>query len=171
MIRRYRPEDWPQVWAILEPIVRAGEAYAVPRDWDESSVQAFWLGPGHRQVWVAEDSGLLVGTYYIQANQLGPGDHVANAGYAVAQSAQGRGLAVSLCRHSIATARELGFLAMQFNFVVSTNTAAVRAWQRCGFEIVGTLPRAFRHPSLGLVDVYVMFRDLTTEHWELHPEH
>jgi len=54
----------------------------------------------------------------------------------------------------------LGYKAIQFNFVVSTNEAAVRLWKKIGFEIVGTLPGAFKHSSLGYVDVYVMFRSL-----------
>nr|WP_233279634.1 GNAT family N-acetyltransferase [Acidihalobacter yilgarnensis] len=107
---------------------------------------------------VAMDGDQLLGGYYIKPNQDGPGGHVCNCGYLVAPEARGRGVARALHAHSLDTAQRLGFLAMQYNLVVSSNTVAVRLWQKLGFEIVGTLPRAFRHPTLGLVDAYVMYR-------------
>ena len=85
---------------------------------------------------------------------------MANAGYIVAAEARGQGLASALCEHSLDTARQLGFRAMQFNFVVCTNTAAVRVWEKHGFAVVGRLPAAFRHAALGLVDALVMYRAL-----------
>ncbi|MFT3792115.1 MAG: GNAT family N-acetyltransferase [Rudaea sp.] len=100
------------------------------------------------------------GCYMLKPNQPGLGSHVANAGYMVAAHARGRGLAGKLCEHSLATARAAGFLAMQFNFVVSTNEVAVKLWQKYGFRIVGTVPQGFRHAALGLVDTYVMHRFL-----------
>ncbi len=147
--------DDDAIWAILEPTFRAGETYPIPRDIGRTDALAYWRSPGH-SVFVAEDAGRIVGTYYLHANQRGGGDHVANCGYMVAAEATGRGVARAMCAHSLIEARERGFAAMQFNFVVSSNERAVRLWQSCGFTIAGRLPQAFRHPGRGLVDAYVM---------------
>jgi ribosomal protein S18 acetylase RimI-like enzyme len=159
MIRTARPEDDEAVWSILAPIVRAGEAYALPRDWSRGEVLAYWKTPGH-DVFVAEEGAVILGTYFVCANRLGGGAHVANAGYATAADAQGKGVAAAMCEHSLEHARRRGFRAMQFNFVIASNTRAVALWQRMGFSIVGTLPGAFEHPSLGDVDAFVMHRHL-----------
>ena len=151
--------DGNAIWAILEPVFRAGETYPQPRDVDRESALAYWFSPGH-EVFVAEDDGKIVGTYFLKANQKGGGAHVANCGYMTAPNATGRGVGRAMCEHSLERARKRGFRAMQFNFVVSTNERAVRLWQKFGFEIVGRLPQAFKHPSLGFVEVYVMLRDL-----------
>ncbi|MBT2189370.1 GNAT family N-acetyltransferase [Sphingobium nicotianae] len=155
--------DWPSIWAILEPIIREGETLAVDRDADEQTGRDYWQAPG-KQVFVALDpAGEIVGSYTLRANQAGPGAHVANAGYAVRGDQRGKGIAQRLCRHSLEMARAQGFRAMQFNFVISTNVRAVRLWQHMGFAIIGTLPGAFRHPKLGYVDAYVMYRSLAGE--------
>jgi ribosomal protein S18 acetylase RimI-like enzyme len=120
---------------------------------------AYWMGPD-RETFVAEEDGRLLGTYFLRANQLGGGAHVANCGYVTSTEATGRGIARMMCAHSLERARAKGFRAMQFNFVVSTNERAVRLWQGLGFEIVGTLPCAFDHPKLGCVDAFVMFKAL-----------
>ncbi len=112
-------------------------------------------------MFVADENGYLVGTSYLCENQEGGGAHVANCGYMTAPAAAGRGVGRSMCLHSLERAAGRGFLAMQFNFVVSSNQQAVHLWQACGFEIVGRLPDAFRHPTLGLVDALVMYRRLT----------
>jgi ribosomal protein S18 acetylase RimI-like enzyme len=151
--------DADAIWAIMEPIIRAGETYTLPRDLDKESALAYWRSP-EREVFVAEDHGETLGTYFLQANQKGGGAHVANCGYMTATSATGRGVARAMCAHSLDRARERGFRAMQFNFVISTNERAVRLWQSFGFEIVGRLPGTFRHPTLGYVDAYVMYRAL-----------
>src|SRR6266567_5188542 len=117
---------------------------------------AYWFSPGH-EVFVVEDIGHLVGTYYLRANQQGGGSHVANCGYMTARQASGRGVARLMCAHSLERARQRGFRAMQFNFVVASNERAVRLWLKSGFEIVGRLPKAFEHPTVGLVDAYVMY--------------
>jgi ribosomal protein S18 acetylase RimI-like enzyme len=158
-IRAARTEDAPAIWAIIEPIIRAGETYTLPRDMTQSEAIEYWMGPD-RETFVAEEDGRLFGTYFLRANQLGGGAHVANCGYMTAALATGRGIARMMCMHSLERARERGFRAMQFNFVVSTNERAVRLWQRLAFEIVGTLPRAFAHPKLGDVDALVMFKTL-----------
>jgi ribosomal protein S18 acetylase RimI-like enzyme len=159
LIREAASSDENAVWAILEPIIRTGETYTLPRDMDQGSALAYWLSPGH-DVFIAEENGEIVGTYFLKANQKGGGAHVANCGYMTAPHATGRGVARAMCAHSLERARQRGFRAMQFNFVVSTNERAVRLWQKFGFEIVGCLPKAFEHPTLGFVDAYVMYREL-----------
>ena len=159
LIREALEKDAEEIWAILEPIIRAGETYPLPRDMDRERALAYWFSPGH-EVFVAEDSGAVVGTYFLKANQKGGGAHVANCGYMTAPHATGRGVARAMCAHSLEHARERGFRAMQFNFVVSTNQRAVRLWQTCGFEIIGRLPQVFEHPKLGFVDALVMYRQL-----------
>jgi ribosomal protein S18 acetylase RimI-like enzyme len=159
LIRPALPGDDGAIWHILEPVFRAGETYPLPRDISRAEAFAYWRAPGH-EVYVAEDANGVAGSYYLRANQRGGGGHVANCGYVVAEHASGRGIARAMCMHSLERARERGFTAMQFNFVISSNERAVRLWRDCGFEIVGTLPGAFRRPVRGLVDVYVMFRNL-----------
>jgi ribosomal protein S18 acetylase RimI-like enzyme len=158
-IRPALPTDAAAIWNILEPMIRAGETYPLPRDFSRDEALAYWFAPGH-QVFVADVDDQIVGTYYLRANQKGGGSHVANCGYVTARGAEGRGVGRAMCEHSLERARAYGFLAMQFNFVVSTNTPAVRLWQKCGFEIVGRLTKAFEHPSLGYVDALVMLRPL-----------
>ena len=159
LIRQSEPRDDDAVWRILEPTFRAGETYPVPRDISRKDALAYWHTPGHT-VFVAEEAGAIVGTYYLRANNRGGGAHVANCGYVVAPDAFGRGVAQAMCSHSLAEARSRGFSAMQFNFVIASNERAVRLWQRMGFAIAGRLPEAFQHPRLGLVDAYVMLRSL-----------
>jgi len=159
LIRPATDRDKDAIWAIMEPIIRAGETYTLPRDMDKESALAYWFS-ADREVFVAEDGGEIVGTYCLQANQKGGGAHVANCGYMTAVPSMGRGVARAMCAHSLDQARERGFRAMQYNFVISTNERAVRLWQSFGFEIVGTLPKAFLHPTSGYVDAHVMYRDL-----------
>ena len=159
LIRQSEPRDDDAIWRILEPTFRAGETYPVPRDISREDALAYWRTPGHA-VFVAEDAGTVVGTYYLRANNRGGGAHVANCGYVVAPDAFGRGVAQAMCSHSLEEAKARGFTAMQFNFVIASNERAVRLWQRMGFAIAGRLPGAFQHPRLGLVDAYVMLRSL-----------
>jgi ribosomal protein S18 acetylase RimI-like enzyme len=159
VIRSIKPDDHVAIWHILEPVIRAGETYPLPRDMSQAEAIAYWTRPDHEN-FVAEEDGRLLGTYYLRANQLGGGAHVANCGYITASDATGRGVGRQMCEHSLAYARSRGFRAMQFNFVVSTNKRAIGLWQRLGFETVGRLPLAFHHPRHGYVDVLVMFRSL-----------
>jgi L-amino acid N-acyltransferase YncA len=159
IIRPANEADQSQILAIVTPTLAAGETYAIARDLPAADILAYWLSPGH-EVFVAEDEGHILGTYYLKANQAGGGAHVANCGYMTASAAQGKGVARAMCEHSLQRARERGFRAMQFNHVVSTNRRAVALWQALGFAVVGTLPRAFHHPTEGYVDSYVMFREL-----------
>jgi len=159
MIRPAAPADHDGIWAILEPIIRAGETYPLPRNMDRDSALAYWTSPAH-EVFVAERAGALVGTYYIRPNQPAGGAHVANCGYMVAAQAAGQGLARAMAAHSFAHAKASGFRAMQFNFVVSTNRRAVALWTSLGFETLCRLPGAFAHPVAGFVDALVMFKHL-----------
>src|SRR5262245_6100783 len=156
VIRAAGPEDADGVWAILEPVIRAGETYALPQDMTRKDALAYWFSPAHA-VFVAEVDGKILGTYYLRANQQGGGAHVANCGYITHPAATGKGVANAMCSHSLDYARTHSFVAMQFNFVVSSNERAVRLWQRHGFEIVGQIPGAFLHPRFGYVDALVMY--------------
>jgi ribosomal protein S18 acetylase RimI-like enzyme len=159
-IRPATDADHPALWRILEPILRAGETYPVPRDISEAAALAYWRQPTHEVFVAQDDDGATVGTYYLRANQQGGGAHVANCGYMVLQGQTSRGVARAMCMHSLAQAKQRGFRAMQFNFVIATNERAVKLWQSCGFEIVGRLPGVFAHPRLGDVDALVMFQKL-----------
>ena len=159
-IRAAAAHDDGAIWSIIGPTIRAGETYPLPRDMSSADALAYWKTPAH-EVFVAETEGRVVGTYYLRANQRGGGSHVANCGYVTADEARGRGVARRMCLHSLDHARSRGFRAMQFNFVISTNTRAVRLWQSLGFEVVGTLAQAFEHPRLGFVDALVMYRKLS----------
>lgn len=158
-IRAANASDSDAIWKILEPVIRGGNTYTLPADMKREDALAYWNSPGH-EVFVAEENGGILGTYYLRANQKGGGAHVANCGYVTAPWASGRGVARAMCQHSLEHAKVRGFRAMQFNFVVSSNERAVRLWQSMGFETVGRLPGAFLHPALGPVDALVMYRHL-----------
>jgi ribosomal protein S18 acetylase RimI-like enzyme len=155
----HRPEDSDAVWTILEPVIRAGETYALARDLTREEALNYWFSDGH-EVFVADDEGQIVGTYFMHPNQKGGGSHVANCGYVTAAAASGRGIARRMCSHSLEYAKGRGFRAMQFNFVVKSNERAVHLWESLGFSIVGTLSEAFLHPVAGYTDAYVMYRKL-----------
>ena len=158
-IRLAHDADWPAIWSVMEPTIRAGETYALPRDMTEAEARAYWLAANH-ETYVVEEDGRVAGTYFLRPNQPGPGSHVGNCGYMTSPAAQGRGVARAMCEHSQARARERGFRAIQFNFVVSTNARAVALWKGMGFAVAGVLPGAFEHPEHGYVDAYVMFKTL-----------
>jgi L-amino acid N-acyltransferase YncA len=158
-IRAARSGDLDAIWSILEPILRVGETYTLPADMSRDAALSYWLSPEH-EVFIAEDDGVILGTYYLRANQRGGGSHVANCGYMMAPAATSRCITSAMCAHSLDRAHERNFRAMQFNFVVSSNDRAVRLWQKHGFQIVGRLQNAFLHPKLGYTDAYVMYQDL-----------
>lgn len=144
-IREATETDFDRIWPILQAIASAGDTYAYPTDVTKAEGRRLWIETP-RKTFVAEDDGHVLGTYYIKANQAGPGAHVCNCDYMVATNARGRGVATAMCKHSQTIALKLGYEAMQFNFVASTNTSAVRLWQKLGFDVVGKVPRAFKHP-------------------------
>jgi ribosomal protein S18 acetylase RimI-like enzyme len=159
-IRPGTRDDDDALWAILEPTLRAGDTYPQPRDITREAALAYWWKPEHTIMVAADESGRLVGTYYIKANSTGPAAHVANGGYMTLPQAQGRGVGRALCLHSLDEARRQGYRAVQFNLVVATNTRAQHLWQSCGFQVVGRLPGAFAHPTQGFVDALIMFQTL-----------
>lgn len=159
-IRLFESPDWPGTWAALEPVLRAGETYSIDADVREEAARRVWTEVPEATFVAVDERGRVLGTYYLKANQPGQGDHVCNCGYVVREDARGSGVATAMCEHSQHEAIRRGFRAMQFNLVVSTNTAAIRLWERLGFGVVGTLAGAFRHPRLGYVDALVMYKVL-----------
>lgn len=156
-IRPAVPNDFDGIWPFFHEIVAAGETFAYPPNATKEEGFDLWFGPGCR-VFVFEEDGAILGTYSLKQNQPGLGGHVCNCGYMVAPEARGRGVATALCEHSQATALALGYKAMQYNFVVSTNEQAIRLWQKHGMEIVARLPKAYNHSRLGYVDALVMYQ-------------
>lgn len=147
---------------MLRDVFRAGETYAVDPDITAAQARDYWMGQA-KATYLAEAAGRIVGTYYIKTNQPGGGAHICNCGYIVDPDARGRGIAAQMCAHSQAEAQALGYLAMQFNFVLASNAGAVRLWHRLGFTTVGTIPLAFAHPTQGYVDAFVMHKALRDE--------
>jgi L-amino acid N-acyltransferase YncA len=160
-IREATEKDFDAIWPIFHEIVSAGETYAYPQDTTKNEALKIWL-QAPRKTYVFEDDNKIIGTYYIKTNQSGPGSHVCNCGYMVSSKARGKGLATAMCEHSQKVALELGYKAMQFNFVAASNEGAIRLWNKLGFEIVGRLPKAFNHPTKGYVDALVMYKWLQT---------
>ncbi|MHA7272234.1 GNAT family N-acetyltransferase [Arthrobacter sp. TMT4-20] len=162
-VREATEADWPALWAIMEPVLRAGETYCWDAELSEAQARVEWLAPSDAtmRVYVAEvPGGAVVGTAQLHANRGGGGSHVANASFLVAGDAGGRGVGRFLAGRVLAQAREQGYRAMQFNAVVETNTRAVRLWESLGFGILTTVPGAFRHPTEGFVGLHLMFREL-----------
>jgi ribosomal protein S18 acetylase RimI-like enzyme len=159
-IRKIREADWPAIWPILHATIAAGDSYVFSPQSSEAEIRRIWTEIPTATFVACDSAGAILGTYFIKPNQPGLGDHVCNCGYVVAPAAQGQGVAAAMCEHSQRVAVELGFHAMQFNFVVATNERAVRLWERLGFAVVGRLPGVFRHQRLGLVDALVMFKTL-----------
>lgn len=154
-IRKSKPQDIHKIWKIFREVIRTGDTYVFPPKMKKKEALENWVGKKYF-TYVAEIDGKILGTYILKANQMGLGSHVANGSYMVHPAAQGKGLGKAMGAHSIAEAKRMGFKAMQFNFVVSTNVGAVKLWQQLGFKILGTIPNAFNHQKLGYVDVYVM---------------
>jgi ribosomal protein S18 acetylase RimI-like enzyme len=159
VIRPATSADAAGIWSILEPEIRGGETFALPQNMLEADALNYWRQPDHETL-VAGQNGQILGSYYLRANQQGGGGHVANAGYLTAAAARGRGVARAMLEDSLERAKVRGFAAMQFNFVVSSNERALKTWEAYGFRVVGRLPLAFRHPTLGLIDALVMYKDL-----------
>jgi RimJ/RimL family protein N-acetyltransferase len=159
-IRPLAAEDWAVTWNIIEPVFRAGETYAFAPDITEAEAHKVWVGVPTATFIAEDEQSRILGTYYIKPNQPALGAHVCNCGYIVAEHARNRGIASEMCKNSQQEAIARGFRAMQYNLVVATNKAAVSLWQKHGFEVIGTLPKAFRHRRLGFVDALVMHKQL-----------
>lgn len=156
-IKLARNDGFEQIWPVIHEVLRTGDTYPFAPDTTQAEAFHIWMDkPRATYVAVLDDD--IVGTYYIKANQPGLGSHVCNCGYMVRASARGKGIGRAMCLHSLGEARKLGFKAMQYNLVVSTNTGAVKLWQDLGFDIIGTLPKAFNHREKGFVDAFVMYQ-------------
>jgi len=160
--RKYRETDWGQIWPIIEKVFRAGETYAFSPDITEKDTHKVWIELPQETYVVTDQDIVILGTYIIKPNQPGLGAHVCNCGYIVSENARGKGVASSMCEHSQQVAVNLGFKAMQYNLVVSTNEGAIRLWEKLGFQIIGILPNAFNSKSAGYVDAFVMYKQLKT---------
>ncbi len=161
-IRKFKEQDWKGTWQIIEPVLRAGETYPLSPTITAQEAYQAWVEMPSATYIALDESMRVVGSYYIKPNQPTMGAHVCNCGYIVAEGARGKGVATQMCEHSQREAVSQGFRAMQYNLVVSTNEGAVRLWKKQGFNLIGTLPGAFRHPRHGYVDAYVMYKQLDT---------
>lgn len=159
-LRPAQPSDQDAIWDIFRHVIAAGDTYVFDPQMPRDQAMAYWFQPGSR-VYVAEIGSTIVGTYQLKPNQPGLGNHVANAAFMVCPTARGQGVGQIMGEHCLTEALRMGYRAMQFNFVVSTNAPAIGLWQKLGFKIVGRLPGAFRHPHKGYVDALVMYRLLT----------
>jgi GNAT superfamily N-acetyltransferase len=159
-VRAFVATDWPQVWPIVCEVVRAADTFAYDPAMTEAQARAVWLEAPPGQTVVAVDGDRVLGTAKMGPNRPGPGSHVATASFMVASDARGRGVATALCRFALDWAREQGYAGMQFNAVAESNRAAVEIYKRLGFQIVGTVPGAFAHPTRGRVGLHIMYRAL-----------
>ena len=153
--------DYDKIWDIFKKVIATGDTYVFDPSAPKDSLHIHWFAD-YMDTFVAVDNDEILGTYIIKPNQIDLGDHIANCSYMVNPEFHGRGTGKLLCEHSINFAKDKGYLGIQFNIVVSTNEAAVKLWQKFGFDIIGTTPKGFRHKDLGLVDTYIMFKDLQT---------
>lgn len=161
LIRTATAEDWPAIWAFLRRIVAAGETYTYPRDVDEDQAREIWmLEPPSRTVVATDPDGTVLGSAKMNPNHMGPGAHIAGASFMVSPEHGGRGVGRALGEHVLDWARAEGYKAMQFNAVVESNTRAVALWRSLGFEVIGTVPKAFAHPTNGYVGLHIMHRFL-----------
>jgi L-amino acid N-acyltransferase YncA len=159
-IREFTEADWPEVWNIYQTVVNAGETYTYDPGWSEEHAKSIWVEEAPGRTFVATDAARVVGTAHVGPNKPGRGSHVATASFMVDANARGLGVGRALGAHVLADARRAGYYSMQFNAVVESNTGAVRLWKDLGFEIIGTVPEAFEHPTLGKVGLHIMYRRL-----------
>ena len=152
-------KDYDKIWDIFKNVISSGDTYVFDPNTPKADLHKHWFAD-YMDTFVAENNGEILGTYIIKPNQIDLGNHIANGSYMVNPQYQGQGIGKQLGEHSLIFAKEKGYLGVQFNIVVSTNHPAVNLWQKLGFEIIGTTPKGFRHQSLGLVDTFIMFKDL-----------
>jgi GNAT superfamily N-acetyltransferase len=156
-IRDFAERDWPQVWPIIRDVVRASDTFPYDPAMTEDDARAIWIESPPGRTAVAVGDGRVLGTAKMSANRPGPGAHVATASFMVATEARGEGVGTALCEDALAWARAAGFAGMQFNAVAESNTSAVHLYERLGFKILGTVPRAFEHPAHGRVGLHLMY--------------
>lgn len=161
MIRKATAKDYDQVWEIFKSVIKTEDTYVFSKHTPKEDLKKHWFA-SYMHTYVYEANHEILGTYIVKPNQIDLASHIANASYMVHANTQGKGIGRKLCEHSLKLAKDLGFIGMQFNIVVSTNGVAVKLWQKLGFEIIGTTPNGFRHSSLGLVDTFIMYKDLVS---------
>lgn len=160
-VRRATDADWPHIWAILEQVARAADTFVYDPQLDEATGRRWWLAPEPNQTWLAVNGDTVLGVYIFGPNHGGPGAHIANASYAVAAPARGRGIGRRLVAHSLEQMAAAGYLGVQFNAVAASNVYAVKLYHDLGFDTIGVVPQGFRHPTQGLVDLLIMYRPLS----------
>lgn len=158
-IRLATQSDYNAVWEIFSRVIQSEDTYVFSADTPKTDLAKYWFAP-YMRTYVVEDQGQIVGTYIQKPNQIDLGSHVANCSYMVHPEAQSRGIGKRMCQHSIDEAKRFGFVAIQFNIVLSTNTAAVGLWKSFGFDIIGTTPKGFYSEKLGYIDTYIMYKSL-----------
>lgn len=159
MIRRATIEDYEAVWEIFHLVVQTEDTFIFSANTRKEDLQEHWFA-SYMHTNVYEIKKKILGTYIVQPNQVSLRNHIANASYMVHPNAQGKGIGKKLCEHSLNLAKDLGFIAMQFNMVVCTNISAIALWKKLGFEIIGTTPKGFKHKKIGLIDTYIMYKTL-----------
>src|SRR4051794_12961457 len=159
IIRKAIPEDRDEIWNIIHEVISKGDTYTFDPNSSRETMLAYWCGED-KHTYVATDNGVIVGTFIIKDNQPGLGSHIANASYMVSEKVSGKGVGKAMGAFSLEEAKRLGYLAMQFNIVIKSNTRAVQLWQKLGFKIIGEVPEAFNHKENGLTNAYIMYRKL-----------
>lgn len=162
IIRGYEEKDWSKVWRILEPVFRFGSTYVFSPEITEQEANKIWVEIPKATFVCEDETKNAIGTYFIKPNQPGLGAHVCNCGYIVGEKSRGKGVASIMCKHSQGEAIKLGFRAMQYNLVVSTNESAIRLWKKHDFKVVGVLSKAFNHKKFGYTDALIMYKQLKT---------
>ena len=158
-LRKATLKDYNAIWEIFKLVIETEDTHVFKKNTPKADLHDIWFAD-YMTSFVVESENRIVGTYMIRPNYTDLGNHIANCGYLVHPKEQGRGIGKRLCEHSIETAREMGYRGMQFNIVISTNTAAVNLWKKFGFKIIGTTPGGFRHKTQGFVDTYMMYKAL-----------
>ena len=159
MIRKVKEKDYDQVWEIFQEVIKSEDSYVFKANTPKADLKKHWFAE-YMETYVYEEEGEILGSYILKPNQIDLGNHMANASYMVHPEAQGKGIGRKLGEHSLKIAKKTGYLGMQFNIVISTNIAAIKLWEKLGFEIIGTSPKAYMHSELGLVDTFIMFREI-----------
>lgn len=156
-IRAFTATDWPQLWPIIRAVVQAQDTFAYDPAMSEAQARGIWIEPAPGLTLVAAEDGAVLGSAKMGPNRPGPGSHIATASFMVAAEARGKGVGTALCQHALDWARAHGYAGMQFNAVVESNHVAIALYERLGFSVIGTVPRAFLHPELGRVGLHVMY--------------
>ena len=159
IIRKAIKRDIDAVWEIFHEVIKTGDTYVFDPKMLKCDLNKHWFA-SYMHTYVLESNKKISGTYILKPNQIDLGSHIANGSYMVHPNAQRKGFGEAMCVHSIEEAKKLGFKAIQFNMIVSTNKPAIKLWNKMGFEIVGTIPDGFNHLTEGYIDAYIMYKKL-----------